>query len=122
LSWRPVKSGVIAGLDAAELAFQLVDPKIVMTRHIEDGGAVKPGDVIATIEGPSRGLLTGERTALNFLGHLSGIAGVTAGIVAAIAGTKSFDRLHPQGHAGASGAGEIRGARRRRHEPSLCAP
>nr|WP_250810312.1 carboxylating nicotinate-nucleotide diphosphorylase [Neorhizobium tomejilense] len=83
------KSGVIAGLDAAELAFQLVDPKIVMTRHIEDGGAVKPGDVIATIEGPSRGLLTGERTALNFLGHLSGIASVTAGIVAAIEGTKA---------------------------------
>ncbi|EGL63979.1 nicotinate-nucleotide pyrophosphorylase [Agrobacterium sp. ATCC 31749] len=81
--------GVIAGLDAAELAFQLVDPAIRMNRHIADGAAVAAGDIIATIEGPSRGLLTGERTALNFLGHLSGIASVTAKIVAAIAGTKA---------------------------------
>ncbi|MBY5738323.1 carboxylating nicotinate-nucleotide diphosphorylase [Rhizobium leguminosarum] len=81
--------GVIAGLDAAELAFTLVDPEIVMRRHLQDGDAVKPGDVIATIEGPSRGLLSGERTALNFLGHLTGIATVTAGIAAAIQGTKA---------------------------------
>ncbi|WP_197729966.1 carboxylating nicotinate-nucleotide diphosphorylase [Rhizobium ruizarguesonis] len=81
--------GVIAGLDAAELAFALVDPEIVMRRHLQDGDEVKPGDVIATIEGPSRGLLSGERTALNFLGHLSGIATVTAEIAAAIRGTKA---------------------------------
>ncbi|MEB3044692.1 carboxylating nicotinate-nucleotide diphosphorylase [Rhizobium mulingense] len=81
--------GVIAGLDAAELAFTLVDPEIVLRRHVEDGDAVKPGDVIATIEGPSRGLLTAERTALNFLGHLSGIATVTAEIAAAISGSKA---------------------------------
>ncbi|OAV49154.1 nicotinate-nucleotide diphosphorylase (carboxylating) [Rhizobium sp. WYCCWR10014] len=81
--------GVIAGLDAAELAFALVDPEIVMRRHLQDGDAVKPGDAIATIEGPSRGLLSAERTALNFLGHLSGIATVTAGIAAAIRGTKA---------------------------------
>lgn len=81
--------GVIAGLDAAELAFYLVDPEITMLRHLEDGDAVKPGDVIATIEGPSRGLLTAERTALNFLGHLSGIATVTAEIAAAIKSTKA---------------------------------
>ncbi|WP_190241473.1 carboxylating nicotinate-nucleotide diphosphorylase [Rhizobium sp. N122] len=81
--------GVIAGLDAAELAFALVDPEIAMRRHRQDGDAVKPGDVIATIEGPSRGLLTAERTALNFLGHLSGIATVTAEIAAAISGTKA---------------------------------
>jgi nicotinate-nucleotide pyrophosphorylase (carboxylating) len=81
--------GVIAGLDAAELAFQLIDPSIVMTRHIPDGAAARPGDVIASVEGPSRGLLTAERTALNFLGHLSGIATVTAGIVAAVEGMKA---------------------------------
>lgn len=81
--------GVIAGLDAAELAFELVDPAITMDRHIDDGTTVKAGDIIATIRGPSRGLLTGERTALNFLGHLSGIATVTAGIVEAIKGTKA---------------------------------
>ncbi|MGC4392951.1 carboxylating nicotinate-nucleotide diphosphorylase [Agrobacterium sp. M50-1] len=83
------EAGVIAGLDAAELAFQLVDPAIVMKRHVQDGTTVAPGDIIATIEGPSRGLLTAERTALNFLGHLSGIASVTAKIVAAIAGSKA---------------------------------
>ncbi|MFS2174490.1 carboxylating nicotinate-nucleotide diphosphorylase [Rhizobium pisi] len=81
--------GVIAGLDAAELAFTLVDPEIVMRRNLRDGDAVKPGDVIATIEGPSRGLLSGERTALNFLGHLSGIATVTAEIAAAIQDSKA---------------------------------
>ncbi len=81
--------GVIAGLDAADLAFQLVDPAIAMKRHVQDGATVAPGDIIATIEGPTRGLLTAERTALNFLGHLSGIASVTAKIVAAIAGSKA---------------------------------
>jgi len=81
--------GVIAGLDAAELAFQLVEAAITMTRHMEDGSRVEPGDTIATITGPSRGLLTGERTALNFLGHLSGIATVTASLVEAVSGTKA---------------------------------
>jgi len=81
--------GVVAGLDASELAFQLVDPGITMTRHVPDGTKVEAGEVIATIEGPSRGLLTAERTALNFLGHLSGISSVTGGIVEAIAGTKA---------------------------------
>ncbi len=83
------EAGVIAGLDAAELAFQLVDPAIAMKRQVEDGTAVAAGDIIAIINGPSRGLLTAERTALNFLSHLSGIASVTAKIVAAIAGTEA---------------------------------
>ncbi len=81
--------GVVAGLDAADLSFQLVDPAITMRRHLPDGAAVEPGSLIATIEGPSRGLLTAERTALNFLGHLSGIATVTSGIVEAIRNTKA---------------------------------
>lgn len=79
--------GVIAGLDAAALAFALVDPAVTVTRHVEDGAAVTAGSVIATVEGPSRAILTGERTALNFLGRLSGVATVTAGIVRAVAGT-----------------------------------
>jgi nicotinate-nucleotide pyrophosphorylase (carboxylating) len=81
--------GVVAGLDAAELAFQLVEPTITMARYMEDGSPVRPGDIIAEITGPSRGLLTGERTALNFLGHLSGIATVTARLVEAVRGTKA---------------------------------
>jgi nicotinate-nucleotide pyrophosphorylase (carboxylating) len=56
---------------------------------MEDGSPVRPGDIIAEITGPSRGLLTGERTALNFLGHLSGIATVTASLVEAVRGTKA---------------------------------
>ncbi|TCL71853.1 carboxylating nicotinate-nucleotide diphosphorylase [Rhizobium sp. BK251] len=83
------QAGVVAGLDAAELAFQLVDPAITLTRKLDDGAAILPGDIIATVSGPSRGILTGERTALNFLGHLSGIASTTAGLVAAVAGTKA---------------------------------
>jgi nicotinate-nucleotide pyrophosphorylase (carboxylating) len=79
--------GVVAGLDAATLAFELVDPAISVSRHIREGAPVGPGDVIATISGPSRGILTGERTALNFLSHLSGIATVTGSIVEAVAGS-----------------------------------
>lgn len=86
---RARQPGIIAGLDAAELSFQLIDPAIVMTRHLQDGMPVKPGEVIATIAGPSRGLLTSERTSLNFLSHLSGIATATASIVEAIVATKA---------------------------------
>ena len=83
------RDGVVAGLDAAAIAFELVDPGLTVTRHLSDGERVRPGDRIATISGASRSLLTGERVALNFLGHLSGIATVTAEIVAAIAGTQA---------------------------------
>ncbi|BCH66048.1 nicotinate-nucleotide diphosphorylase (carboxylating) [Agrobacterium vitis] len=83
------RDGVIAGLDASAIAFELVDPDLVMTPHVSDGAAVKAGDVLATISGSSRSLLTGERVALNFLGHLSGIATVTRQIVDAVSGTKA---------------------------------
>ncbi|QBR70920.1 nicotinate-nucleotide diphosphorylase (carboxylating) [Beijerinckiaceae bacterium] len=83
------ESGVVAGLDLARLAFELIDAKIELRIEREDGARVAPGDVIATLFGPARGVLTAERTALNFLGHLSGIASATALIVAAVAGTKA---------------------------------
>lgn len=83
------ETGVLAGLDAARLAFELIDPAIRLAAHIDDGAALRAGDVIATIAGPARGLLTAERTALNFLGHLSGIATATAGLVGAVRGTKA---------------------------------
>jgi len=79
--------GVVAGLDFARLAFRLVDPQIRLTPRLEDGARLQPGDNIADIEGPARGILTGERVALNFLGHLSGIASATRGIADAIAHT-----------------------------------
>ena len=83
------ESGVIAGLDLAKLAFALIDPEIAVEIAANDGAVVAPGEVIARINGPARGILTAERTALNFLGHLSGIASVTASIVAAVHGTKA---------------------------------
>jgi nicotinate-nucleotide pyrophosphorylase (carboxylating) len=81
--------GVVAGLDFARIAFHLIDPAISMRVHIGDGQAVQPGALIAEISGPACGILTAERVALNFLGHLSGIASATAGIAASIAHTKA---------------------------------
>jgi nicotinate-nucleotide pyrophosphorylase (carboxylating) len=81
------QQGVIAGLDLAALAFELVDPAVSVTRHLQDGDHVSPGAVIATIEGRSQSLLTAERTALNFISHLSGIATLTARMVAVIEGS-----------------------------------
>ena len=83
---RARQHGVVAGLDFAHAAFRLVDPAIEMELARGDGTTIAPGDVIATITGPARGILTAERTALNFLGHLSGIASATRGVVDAIAG------------------------------------
>ena len=79
--------GVIAGTDCARLAWELVDPRIVVSDLLPDGTRVQPGTVIGTISGPARGLLSGERVALNFLGHLSGVATGTATIADAIAHT-----------------------------------
>jgi nicotinate-nucleotide pyrophosphorylase (carboxylating) len=76
--------GVVAGLDLARLAFHLVDPSIDMKIERGDGSRLSPGGVIATIAGPARGILTGERVALNFLCHLSGVASATSGIADAI--------------------------------------
>jgi nicotinate-nucleotide pyrophosphorylase (carboxylating) len=76
--------GVVAGIDLARLAFQLIDPAIEMRTERVDGAAVAPGAVIATITGPARGILTAERVALNFLCRLSGIATATASVVAAV--------------------------------------
>jgi nicotinate-nucleotide pyrophosphorylase (carboxylating) len=81
--------GIVAGLDLAALAFRLIEPGIEVTIHCPDGSEVAPGKVIATLSGPARGILTAERTALNFLGHLSGIATVTHSVVSAIRGHKA---------------------------------
>ena len=83
------EAGVVAGLDLACLVFALVEPRIEITVRQPDGSRVKPGDVIASLRGPARGLLTAERTALNFLCHLSGVASATASIVDAIRGHKA---------------------------------
>jgi nicotinate-nucleotide pyrophosphorylase (carboxylating) len=79
--------GAIAGLAFARLAFHLLDPRINFQILLPDGARVRPGQIIAQIAGPARGILTAERVALNFLGHLSGIATATAGIADAISHT-----------------------------------
>ena len=81
--------GIVAGLDIASLAFHLIDPAIVMYRERPDGSALALGDVIATISGSAGSILTAERTALNILCHLSGIATATGSIVAAITSHKA---------------------------------
>jgi nicotinate-nucleotide pyrophosphorylase (carboxylating) len=83
------QEGVVAGLDLALLAFKLVDPAIHASVERPDGSRVSAGDVIAAVTGPARGILTGERIALNFLSHLSGIATATASIVEAVRGHRA---------------------------------
>jgi nicotinate-nucleotide pyrophosphorylase (carboxylating) len=83
------KSGVIAGLDAAVFAFQVVDPSLKLAARVRDGATVAAGAVLLDIAGAARGITTAERVALNFLGHLSGVATATAEIAQAIAHTKA---------------------------------
>jgi len=79
--------GVIAGLPLLELLYQRLDPSITVKHLSADGDRLAVGDVAAVIEGPAGPVLTGERTALNFLQQLSGIASLTASYVEAVAGT-----------------------------------
>ena len=83
------QDGVVAGLDLAALAFGLIDPQICFTPALADGARVTSGATVATIEGPARGVLTAERTALNFLSRLSGIASATARLSTSVAHTKA---------------------------------
>src|SRR6185295_7595272 len=78
-----------AGLIAAEAAFRLVDARVTFTVSAPDGSKVAAGAVLASVSGPARALLSAERVALNFAGHLSGVATATAALVEAVAGTKA---------------------------------
>ncbi|MGB5050925.1 MAG: carboxylating nicotinate-nucleotide diphosphorylase [Caldilineaceae bacterium] len=80
-------AGVVAGLAVAQTAFQLVDESVRFEPLVAEGAQVKPGDLLAQVSGPTRALLTGERTALNFLQRMSGIASLTHRFVDAVAGT-----------------------------------
>lgn len=78
-----------AGLPAARLVFRLVDPAVRFEERLVDGSRLAPGDVLAVVRGPMRSILTAERTALNFLQRLSGVATLTARYVEQIAGLKA---------------------------------
>ncbi|HLI97442.1 MAG TPA: carboxylating nicotinate-nucleotide diphosphorylase [Candidatus Baltobacteraceae bacterium] len=79
------KTGVIAGLEAARLAFELLDPRAEMHVGVADGQRIAPGESAATVACSARALLTGERTALNLLNRLSGIATTTRSLVDLVA-------------------------------------
>jgi nicotinate-nucleotide pyrophosphorylase (carboxylating) len=83
------KPGVIAGLDAAEYALRLIDTDVSFALKMQDGAALAPGDVIAELKGSARSILIAERTMLNFLGRLSGVASLTRQYVDAVAHTKT---------------------------------
>ena len=81
------QAGVIAGLPLAVATFQKLSPEIRIEPHVRDGASVEKGMKVMTIAGPARTVLTGERTALNFVGRLSGVATLTADYVRHTAGT-----------------------------------
>ena len=81
------QAGTIAGLDCARLAMTTLDPEARFTARVHDGETVAPGTVLAEVEADARAILSAERTALNLLGRLSGIATLTRAHVDAVAGT-----------------------------------
>ena len=84
------QAGVIAGLDVAGATFSLLDRHVKFTPRLDEGVRVENRQILARLSGPARALLTGERTALNFLGRMSGIATLTRQFVEAVAGTKAI--------------------------------
>ena len=83
------QDGVVAGLDVAKDVFSALNDRVTFLAKTEDGSRVTRRDVLADVEGPARALLTGERTALNFLGRMSGIATLTRKFVDAVSGTSA---------------------------------
>ena len=83
------EDGVLAGLDVAARVFARIDPDVIFIERFRDGAAFRQGDKLARVKGPTGVLLKGERTDLNFLQHLCGVATVTRRYVEAVAGTKT---------------------------------
>ena len=89
LVMRARETGVIAGMQAAQMTYDLVDPSVRFEILAPTGSSVDAGDIIARISGPSRSLLSAERVALNFLGRMSGVATLTSKYVELISGTSA---------------------------------
>ncbi len=81
--------GVSCGLVAAAIAFRVVNPSVRLKVHNPDGSFIEKGTAIADLEGPASAILSAERVALNFLGHLSGVATATRALVTRVDGTKA---------------------------------
>lgn len=86
---RARESGVFSGGEVFAAAFSLTDPRIAVELHVDDGAAFAAGDVLATVTGSARGVLTAERIGLNFVQRMSGIATLTAAYVDAVAHTSA---------------------------------
>ena len=86
--------GVLAGLEVVRQVFRQVDERIAFQARMKDGDAISKGDIVAMVEGPAASILTAERTALNFLQRMSGIATLTRHYVKAVAGTKVTPLRH----------------------------
>jgi nicotinate-nucleotide pyrophosphorylase (carboxylating) len=84
------QAGVVAGLEVARLVLALLDEHQAFSQRVSDGERVAHGQVLATVEGPGRALLSGERTALNLLQRMSGIATLTRQFVDAVGGTRAI--------------------------------
>ena len=112
-------AGVVAGGPAPSRRFAQVDPTVAVDWYLPDGSPLVAGHVVAGVDGPLRSILTAERTALNFLGHLSGVATLTRRLVDAVAAANPGHPgpRHPQDHPRAAGPGEGGGAGRRRAQP-----
>lgn len=85
--FRCKQAGVVCGLEVARRVFFLLDPKVQFESKVSEGTKVQVGDVVATISGPSRSILSGERVALNLMQHMSSVATQTARMVERVAGT-----------------------------------
>ena len=81
--------GIVSGIKVAELSFNLLDSSLVFEKKLTNGSPVKEGDIIATVRGTASSILSAERTALNFLSHLSGIASATNEMVNIISETNT---------------------------------
>jgi nicotinate-nucleotide pyrophosphorylase (carboxylating) len=86
---RAREAGVVAGLPVAAAVLRKLDPAVEISAHLRDGAAVAPKTALMTIAGDARALLSAERTALNFVGHLSGIASAAAEFVRLVAHTRA---------------------------------
>jgi nicotinate-nucleotide pyrophosphorylase (carboxylating) len=82
-------AGCIAGVGTALRVFELVDPRVATAALELDGAMVDGGTIVASVSGPARAILAGERVALNLLGHLSGVATATRALVDRVAGTRA---------------------------------
>ncbi|MEB3767504.1 carboxylating nicotinate-nucleotide diphosphorylase [Acinetobacter sp. MD2] len=82
-------AGILCGIQLARLSFNLLDANTVFSAHKQDGDVLQQGDIIASIQGNARAILSAERTALNFLTHLSGIATTTHNIQSRLAHTQA---------------------------------